>query len=192
MFCSFVSCSKFFKIPSPYPGGESRAKSAWEDHREMSWQRWVPLPFIGDAQSTPFAPSDIRAVRANKEFSEIVKVSFIPKPTRQESLLNRNYAERQRESGYGERFVKAKGMWSCNCPRASGQGCSGWRPCPNWIQQCLYCRRAVASWEARLGPNASPEMAYGYTQVFVSDAGELASSPSQSTGGSTRVFNAAT
>ena len=169
--CSFFSC---FKIPSPYTGGQGGvAGSAWEDRQTTSWRLWVPLPCIGDSRPTPFAPFDTRAKSANKEFCGISSVSFAPKPHRSKTFLNRNYEERrQREGGYSEKFVKTNGMWGCNCPRPPGHGCPGWRPCPCWVKRCFFCRRGIWSWESRLEHDASPEMCYGFTSVFMSDSGE--------------------
>ena len=171
-FCSFVSC---FKIPSPYVGGAGReAGSASEGHSTMSssWQPRVPLPFIGDSRSTPFAPFDARARVANKELCDISVVSFAPKPPRHERFVNSNYeAGRQQEGGY-EKFTKKSGMWGCNCPRPPGQGCSGWKPRPCWVERCFFCRRGLSSWEARLDRDASRDMCYGFAAIFVSEPGE--------------------
>ncbi len=135
---SFHSSAAVSKIPAPYRGREgSAARSSGEDHRSMSsWQRSspyrIPLPFIGDR---PFAPFDARARYVNREFCQMGKVSFAPRPTGQEKFLNKNYEERKRQEGYDAGSVRMANGWGCNCLRPKGKGCDGSKPCPEWVDQ---------------------------------------------------------
>ena len=141
------------------------------------WHKWesltspysIPLPYRGPK---PFAPFDSQAKSWGREFCPMGRVSFAPKPSIEEKFLNSFYHERLVNAATEEESVRMKNGWGCNCPVPRHRGCNGYKPCPSWIDQCFYCRRALRSHEARLDDDASANMQYGFTCVFMPDAGE--------------------
>ncbi len=156
--------------------------SSITDDSMASQYHYVPCPYLGP---TPFIPFCVEGSLWNKEFAPAGKLSFAGPPSEEEKYLNRSYPARKYNKNTSS--VRVESGWGCNCPVPAHSGCTGERPCPNWIQQCFKCRVAIQSHAARSQSRVETDCqddprkmmkellayrVYGYTCIFIDDEGE--------------------